>query len=99
MRTSRAQDETAMSTGEEIQDHGQPSPGKKKFNPIEDLRRFYHEVKLEMKKVSWPTRTEVVNTTIIVIIAVFFFAFYLFGTDLAFSYLIEGLEWLARKVF
>ena len=66
---------------------------------ITDKKYSDFEVKLEMKKVSWPTRTEVVNTTIIVIIAVFFFAFYLFGTDLVFSYLIEGLEWLARKVF
>ncbi len=30
-----------------------------------------------MKKVSWPARQEVVGTTIVVVIAVFFFGFYL----------------------
>jgi preprotein translocase subunit SecE len=63
------------------------------------IRQFWHEVALEMKKVSWPTRTEVVNTTIIVVIAIFFFAFYLFLTDIVFTYLINGIEWVAAWLF
>jgi preprotein translocase subunit SecE len=63
------------------------------------IRQFWHEVVLEMKKVSWPSRTEVVNTTIIVVIAIFFFAVYLFIADMAFAYLIHGVEWGAKKVF
>jgi preprotein translocase subunit SecE len=66
---------------------------------VRDIRQFFHEVSTEMKKVSWPSRTEVVNTTIVVIIAVFFFAFYLFGTDILLAYVIEGIEWASRKVF
>ena len=62
-------------------------------------RKFWREVAREMKQVSWPTRTEVVNTTIVVVVAVFFFAFYLFAADLAFTYLIRGFEWAAGKVF
>ena len=65
---------------------------------LANLRHFWHEVVLEMKKVSWPTRTEVINTTIIVVIAVFFFAFFLFGTDYVLTYMIKGIEWAARKV-
>jgi len=65
---------------------------------LANIRQFWHEVVLEMKKVSWPSRTEVVNTTIIVVIAVFFFAFYLFVTDIVFTYLIHGVEWVAKKV-
>lgn len=68
-------------------------------NWLTNIRHFWHEVVLEMKKVSWPMRTEVVNTTIIVVFAVFFFAFYLFLTDLAFTYLIRGFEWGAHKIF
>ena len=30
-----------------------------------------------MKKVSWPARQEVIGTTIVVVVAVFFFGFYL----------------------
>jgi len=67
--------------------------------PIQRLKNFYHDVKVEMKKVSWPTRQEVINTTVVVIVAVFFFGFFLFGTDIALSYLIQGIEWVAKKIF
>ncbi|MEO6724363.1 MAG: preprotein translocase subunit SecE [Blastocatellia bacterium] len=66
---------------------------------LESVRQFWRDVAREMKQVSWPTRTEVVNTTLVVIIAVFFFAFYLFAADIIFSYLIKGIEWAAGKVF
>lgn len=67
--------------------------------PIQKLKNYYHDVVVEMKKVSWPTRQETINTTIVVIVAVFFFGFFLFGTDIVLSYLIQGVEWLARKIF
>lgn len=67
--------------------------------PIQKLKNYYHEVVVEMKKVSWPTRQEVINTTIVVIVAVFFFGFFLFGTDIVLTYVIQGFEWLARKIF
>lgn len=63
------------------------------------VRQFWLDVRQEMKKVSWPARPEVVNTTVIVVIAVFFFALYLFLADILFTYAIEGLEWGARKLF
>ena len=42
-----------------------------------------------MKKVSWPGRQEVIGTTIVVVIAVFFFGFYLGLVDYLLSI---GLE-------
>ena len=66
---------------------------------LANVRQFWHEVVLEMKKVTWPTRTEVVNTTMIVVVAVFFFALYLFCADIFLTYLIQGVEWVARKIF
>lgn len=66
---------------------------------VANIRQFWREVVREMRQVSWPTRTEVINTTIIVVIAVFFFAFYLFSADVVFSYAIKGIEWLAGKIF
>jgi len=51
-----------------------------------------------MKRVSWPTVTHVKNTTIITLIAVVFFAVYLFLVDQGLSRLILGLEWLVDKV-
>jgi len=54
------------------------------MNPAETIKdwtqktkQFYADVRSEMKKVSWPSRQEVAGTTIVVIVAVFFFGFYL----------------------
>ena len=66
---------------------------------IAAIRQFWRDVALEMKKVSWPTRTEVINTTIITIVVVFFFAAFLWLSDMGLSYLIHGIEWLAGKIF
>jgi preprotein translocase SecE subunit len=55
-------------------------------------------VRAEMKRVSWPSSSHVKNTTIITIIAVIFFALYLFVVDQALSRLIWGVEWLVEKI-
>jgi preprotein translocase subunit SecE len=62
------------------------------------LGQFLHDVRAEMKRVSWPSASHVQNTTIITIIAVIFFAVYLFVVDQALSRLIVGLEWLVEKI-
>ena len=62
------------------------------------LVQFLHDVRAEMKRVSWPTLTHVQNTTIITLIAVIFFAIYLFVVDLGMTYLIYGIEWLVSKI-
>ncbi len=70
--------------------HPQRTPGR--------LFEFLHDVRAEMKRVSWPTFKHVQNTTIITIIAVIFFAVYLFLVDQALSRLIGGLDWLIEKL-
>ncbi|MEW6737132.1 MAG: preprotein translocase subunit SecE [Acidobacteriota bacterium] len=65
------------------------SPGGK----IEQFKQFGRDVKTEMKKVSWPTRQEVYSTTLVVLIAVFFFGFFLWGVDVLITL---GLEALAN---
>ena len=57
-----------------------------------------HDVRAELKRVSWPNATHVQNTTIITLIAVIFFAIYLFAVDQALSRLIIGLDWLLEKI-
>ena len=51
-----------------------------------------------MKRVSWPSLTHVQNTTIITLIAVVFFAVYLFLVDQGLVQLIKGIEWLVEKI-
>jgi preprotein translocase subunit SecE len=61
------------------------------FNYFKRLRTFLAEVRAEFKKVTWPPRREVYGTTIVVILTVFFFGFYLYGLDVAMSYLAAAL--------
>ena len=57
--------------------------------------QFIRDTRAEMRRVSWPSANEVKNTTIITLIAVIFFALYLFGVDRVWAFLIERLRtWL-----
>jgi preprotein translocase subunit SecE len=48
-------------------------------------KQFTREVKAEMKKVAWPSRAEVVNSTIIVLVSVVFMTLIIFGMDYSFA--------------
>ena len=56
--------------------------------------QFLRDTRSEMRRVSWPTAKEVKNTTIITLIAVVFFALYLFGVDRVWAFLIDHLRTL-----
>ncbi len=60
------------------------------------LRNFLKETRAELKKVTWPSRNEITNTTVVVIISVFFFGFYLFAMDIVFSWLITQVKALLK---
>ena len=53
----------------------------KKFN----IRNFYSEVKEELSKVSWPTRTATISTSLVVLVVVGMIAAYLGVVDLVVS--------------
>ena len=69
------------------------NPAESIKNWTQDAKQFYADVRSEMKKVSWPNRQEVFGTTIVVIVAVFFFGIYLGVVD---QLLGVGLNWLLR---
>lgn len=46
------------------------------------IPEFISEVKAEMKKVSFPSRDEVIGTTVVVLVTSFIFALYLWLADL-----------------
>jgi preprotein translocase subunit SecE len=58
------------------------------------LAQFWRDVRAEMKRVSWPSANEVKNTTIITLIAVIFFAVYLFAVDRIWTFLLTQLNQL-----
>jgi preprotein translocase subunit SecE len=53
---------------------------------------FLKEARAELKKVTWPSREEVMNTTIVVIVLTVFFGFYLFFMDVVFSWALTKLK-------
>jgi preprotein translocase SecE subunit len=59
---------------------------------------FIRETRAELDKTTFPSSNDVKNTTIIVIIAVFFFAIYLFLVDQGWVYFLQGLTWLINKI-
>ena len=52
------------------------------------IKSFLHSVKAEMKKISWPTRKEIVRSTIIVFITIIVFAVIIGVIDIALYQLI-----------
>ena len=59
------------------------------------FRRFYGDVRTELKKVTWPAKKEVYGTTIVVVLTVFFFGIYLFFVDLVLK---NGVAWIMRTI-
>jgi preprotein translocase subunit SecE len=53
---------------------------------------FLKDVRSELRKVTWPGRSEVYSTTLVVIFAMIFFGFYLFFMDIIFSWVISQIK-------
>ena len=61
---------------------------------MEFLRRakeFFGEVMAEFRKVTWPSRQELINSTIVVIVVTVVLAFFLGGVDIV---LARAVEWI-----
>jgi len=50
---------------------------------------FVKDTRKELNNVSWPNRRELVSTTMVVIVAVFFFGFFLWVVDIIVSYTMD----------
>jgi preprotein translocase subunit SecE len=62
------------------------------------IAQFIRDTRAELRRVSWPTINHVKNTTIITIVAVIFFAVYLFLIDQGLSRLILGIDWVLERI-
>ncbi len=56
---------------------------------IQKANQFFREVRVEMKKVTWPSRKETLASTSVVLITVILMAFFLGIVDLGLSRLIK----------
>jgi preprotein translocase subunit SecE len=75
----------------EKQESGAVSKPKQWLN---STREFFRDTSAEMKKVTWPTKNEVVGTTAVVIVATLVFAVFLWGCDELFG---RGVLWLLTR--
>lgn len=57
----------------------------------QEFRQFLHDVRVEMRHVTWPTRADIQSTTTVVIITIFFFGLFLFLVDQGIARLVEPL--------
>jgi preprotein translocase subunit SecE len=68
-----------------------PTPGTEVKKERTGPRQYFSEIRAELKKVAWPTRKEVVNSTIVVLIAVVFMTTLIFLYDYASSNFVLSL--------
>jgi preprotein translocase subunit SecE len=61
----------------------------KKENIFRRIRNYLIDVKGELKKVTWPTKSDLYKTTIAVIVSSILFGVYLFAVDWIFSKVIQ----------
>jgi len=59
-----------------VDEEKQPSELQQKVSgSLQNTTEFFHDVRVELKKVTWPSREDVTSTTGVVIATVAFFAF------------------------
>ena len=56
---------------------------------VEKVKQFFREVRVELKKISWPSRKETVASTSVVLIIVLIISFFLGLVDMALSRVIK----------
>ena len=72
-----------------------PAPIKPKIAPADGIvqksMQFLREVKIELKKVTWPSRKQTMGSTVVVIVLVVVISLFLGVVDLSLSNLIRAL--------
>jgi preprotein translocase subunit SecE len=58
---------------------------------FDKIARFLSDVKAEMSKVSWPTRPELINSTMIVAVVSVLFTIFIFSADYILSWIMRFL--------
>jgi preprotein translocase subunit SecE len=55
------------------------------------VQQFFREVMAEFRRVTWPSRNEVTNSTVVVLVVVVVLAFYLGAVDVGLSRIVERI--------
>ena len=60
------------------------------------IRRYFREFVSEFKKLEWPTKSKVLNNTIVVLVMMLFVTAFVWVLDLGFSKFLEFILGLAK---
>jgi preprotein translocase subunit SecE len=66
-------------------------PAKPKTNFINSAVQFLREVKIELKKVTWPSRKQTIGSTAVVIVVIILISIFLGSVDIGLSSLIRAV--------
>jgi preprotein translocase subunit SecE len=101
---NREQKRAAQRAGQLNEDGTQAAPKRDRKAPSQSVKaertspaQFIREVRSEMKKVTWPTRPEVIRLSIIVLIALIVFMTAVFLLDTMFAELFRTLMSTGRE--
>ncbi|MAH78864.1 MAG: preprotein translocase subunit SecE [Rickettsiales bacterium TMED254] len=61
---------------------------------MQNIKKFYKEVKQETLKITWPTKPETITTTIMVFVFVFISSIFFLLVDKVVSFIIEYILFL-----
>jgi len=78
-----------MAVAESLKDFSQQTKER-----LEHGLDFLRDVRKELNNVSWPSRSELTGTTVVVIVTVFFFGFFLYVVDL---FVNAGMHYIFRS--
>jgi preprotein translocase subunit SecE len=88
----------AMQRAGQLNEDGSQATNRDRRAPAQRIKQertkpveFMREVRAELKKVSWPTRPEVLRYTIIVLVALAVFTGFVFGIDYLFGEVFRAL--------
>ena len=66
-----------------------PGTGTGELNYFQKGLQFFREVRIELRKVTWPTKKQTINSTVVIIIFVFIIAAFLGLVDFGLSKLVQ----------
>jgi preprotein translocase subunit SecE len=72
--------------------HSATPRGTVSTKPVGRMRTFFREVRIEMKKVTWPPRNELIKSTGVVIVAVGIAAVFIGGFDALWNWLVKFVK-------
>jgi preprotein translocase subunit SecE len=79
----------SVSPARKVPSSVRPASGPVKKNFLDKSLQFLREVKVELKKVTWPTRKQTIGSTVVVIVLVLIISLFLGVIDIGLSKLVQ----------